>query len=753
MTECRSGLISRSSSLRTRRRRVKQSLLIPKQAFAGALLICFSAGTLSGWGALLASAFAGSDSSHLAPRAFSAKSGDGLADQALAFTAQVSRLLSKKDVLTVEERTRVAQGLATLLVADMSLPPGTGISSPVRSEIARLSQHPALADSQRVAVEIGEEIAGHERVQAHAVSGDGVHLRDDPVLKNYYSGPFFMWDGSLPKGVYDKALLKKFFAAFIENRLPAVYGPSYWQGPQTLADEYLNTLDSGQKTSWLILQEIIAQRFDFSDALVLNGRARVRLSIQVEGLPEGWYDEVILRLDESGRPHALELVPNSGVFNAGPVYPGPGIDMDSPDGRREALLEYVFGMAKSWGATGAYERYLLRRYVIERGLLNPEVPFTEADVLKMQGLLVRRINFNHAGHYRTGSVVTRTGIFSYEAGYPEAEEVPRLMEGFVAWLNDPSGKSGLPYQELQSEVYVQIADRIHPFQNGTGRVGGLIGRLLMLRRGELPDLELSGGTEKLKDYFRETGFTPKEAVLELPANAVGVNRPTADVSRIPQDAQKSSGDGIQAADDVLRALEREIHEGLVSKGADDGGETIPLYSLRENPEVSLLLMLEQASALERPIRLLVDQRAYERMRAGGVLSRLESFMERHRIEPDFGLRDLLKLVVLTEDAETARALVNEGYVTDAVDVSDWRVNEALPLEKLQQLLASQTEFGLQDFDELIIDEGFNLGIDPFELRRNHIAFTLINVDGTAVFNIDADIGPRLLNLEHLKEFV
>ena len=114
----------------------------------------------------------------------------------------------------------------------------------------------------------------------------------------------------------------------------------------------------------------------------------------------------------------------------------------------------------------------------------PQGVITEEVIKKIQFLLTKNTLEDEAdyGLYRNKYVVVGnrlTGEISFRP--PANQDVPRLMQNFVKWLNadrstalDPVVQAGIAHYEFV---------RIHPFVDGNGRTGRVIGALILRVRG------------------------------------------------------------------------------------------------------------------------------------------------------------------------------------------------------------------------------------------------------------------------------
>lgn len=87
----------------------------------------------------------------------------------------------------------------------------------------------------------------------------------------------------------------------------------------------------------------------------------------------------------------------------------------------------------------------------------------------------------HAGCYKTrpNSVITRTGE-RFE--YASPEETPALMTDLLTWYNEEASKSVLSPIELAALFHYRYI-RIHPFEDGNGRIARLMVNFILARHG------------------------------------------------------------------------------------------------------------------------------------------------------------------------------------------------------------------------------------------------------------------------------
>ncbi len=133
--------------------------------------------------------------------------------------------------------------------------------------------------------------------------------------------------------------------------------------------------------------------------------------------------------------------------------------------------------------------------MIKEMALDKEQPLTEYFIRTLHQTLLREdytvyrllpsgINTSyvvHAGRYKTrpNSVITATGE-RFE--YASPEETPALMADLIQWYNEAEAKGELSPIELASLFHYRYI-RIHPFEDGNGRVSRLIVNYILYHHG------------------------------------------------------------------------------------------------------------------------------------------------------------------------------------------------------------------------------------------------------------------------------
>ena len=109
-------------------------------------------------------------------------------------------------------------------------------------------------------------------------------------------------------------------------------------------------------------------------------------------------------------------------------------------------------------------------------LVQKNEPLTEWTIRSLHQLILKGINDNDAGRYRTVNV----RIAGAEHLPPDQAIVPELMERFVSWYRDEA--MALHPVERAARVHSEFV-KIHPFVDGNGRTGRLLMNLELMKAG------------------------------------------------------------------------------------------------------------------------------------------------------------------------------------------------------------------------------------------------------------------------------
>ncbi|WP_341739126.1 Fic family protein [Microcoleus sp. CAWBG640] len=101
----------------------------------------------------------------------------------------------------------------------------------------------------------------------------------------------------------------------------------------------------------------------------------------------------------------------------------------------------------------------------------------EWEIKQIHNLILRKINPDEAGSYRTLDVMAAGTNYRYPAHYL----LSQLMGDFASWLNSESALNLHPVEYVSIAHYRFVS--IHPFRDGNGRTARLLMNLLLIRAG------------------------------------------------------------------------------------------------------------------------------------------------------------------------------------------------------------------------------------------------------------------------------
>lgn len=101
----------------------------------------------------------------------------------------------------------------------------------------------------------------------------------------------------------------------------------------------------------------------------------------------------------------------------------------------------------------------------------------EWEIKQIHNLILRKINPDEAGSYRTLDVMAAGTNYRYPPHYL----LSQLMGDFVSWLNSEAALSLHPVEYASIAHYRFVS--IHPFRDGNGRTARLLMNLLLIRSG------------------------------------------------------------------------------------------------------------------------------------------------------------------------------------------------------------------------------------------------------------------------------
>ncbi|MEI6757702.1 MAG: Fic family protein [Chlorobium sp.] len=135
-----------------------------------------------------------------------------------------------------------------------------------------------------------------------------------------------------------------------------------------------------------------------------------------------------------------------------------------------------------------HEAVLFLRDLVQNG-----TPLSESLVRQIHSLVLRGIDRDNAGRYRTVPVM----ISGSRHTPPQPWQLPSLMEACCRWYDEE--RLSLHPVTLAAELHERLAT-IHPFIDGNGRTARLIMNLVLLGAG-YPIANIGGDTESRLSYY------------------------------------------------------------------------------------------------------------------------------------------------------------------------------------------------------------------------------------------------------------
>ena len=216
----------------------------------------------------------------------------------------------------------------------------------------------------------------------------------------------------------------------------------------------------------------------------------------------------------------------------------------------------------------------------------------------------------HAGRYKTrpNSVITRYGD---HFGYASPEETPALMADLVDWYNEEEKKGELSPVELAALFHYRYI-RIHPFEDGNGRMARLMVNYILLRHNWPMIVVRNRNKQEYLEALHKTDIV----VGTIPS--VGANATIKQISYFLKYFEKLVANEIQANIDFVSRKEEDIwwYDGKIISSRSKNVPII-LRVMKENPSVTYA---ELASTLG--INTSAVQKLVKRMSENGYIARL-----------------------------------------------------------------------------------------------------------------------------------
>ena len=218
----------------------------------------------------------------------------------------------------------------------------------------------------------------------------------------------------------------------------------------------------------------------------------------------------------------------------------------------------------------------------------------------------------HAGQYKTrpNSVITRYGD-RFE--YASPEETPALMADLVDWYNEEEQKGELSPVELAALFHYRYI-RIHPFEDGNGRIARLMVNYILSRHG-WPMIVVR--SRKKQEYLEALHQTD---LLVGPVPSVGAHATIKQIAHFLKYFEKLVANEIQTDIDFISRKEKDLwwYDGEIITSRSKNVPTI-LRLMKENPSITYS---ELTSALG--INTSAVQKLVKRMTDSGYIARLSN---------------------------------------------------------------------------------------------------------------------------------
>ena len=210
----------------------------------------------------------------------------------------------------------------------------------------------------------------------------------------------------------------------------------------------------------------------------------------------------------------------------------------------------------------------------------------------------------HAGCYKTrpNSVITPTGE-RFE--YASPEETPALMTDLVKWYNKAEAEGKLTAVELAALFHYRYI-RIHPFEDGNGRIARLLMNFILLRHG-YPMIVIR--SKKKKAYLDALGKADKN-VGTIPSDGANATLEQAQdfVNYITKQVEQTLEDDMNFLQEKKDAVWWFDGEFVTFKNES----TIQLLKLlTDNPKMSVRSLAQalgiSKSAIQKQLKLLQEK--------------------------------------------------------------------------------------------------------------------------------------------------
>ncbi|MBO4443955.1 MAG: Fic family protein [Bacteroidaceae bacterium] len=205
----------------------------------------------------------------------------------------------------------------------------------------------------------------------------------------------------------------------------------------------------------------------------------------------------------------------------------------------------------------------------------------------------------HAGQYKTrpNSVITRNGdLFEYAS----PEETPSLMNDLVDWYNAAEKEGMLSPVELAALFHYRYI-RIHPFEDGNGRIARLMVNYIMARQG-WPMIVIRN---RKKAEYLEALHRSDQKIGKVPSN--GAHATIGKISSFLAFFRQTVCEEMQCEIDIVRNANKSTwwYDGQrIRFRSENGGRLLAL--LLDKPFVTFSEMAELLSVNRSAVQKLVE---------------------------------------------------------------------------------------------------------------------------------------------------
>ena len=215
----------------------------------------------------------------------------------------------------------------------------------------------------------------------------------------------------------------------------------------------------------------------------------------------------------------------------------------------------------------------------------------------------------HAGQYKTrpNSVITRYGD-RFE--YASPEETPSLMNDLVDWYNAAEQEGKLSPVELAALFHYRYI-RIHPFEDGNGRIARLMVNFIMARHG-WPMIVIRN---RKKAEYLEALHRSDQKVGKIPSD--GAHAQIGKITSFLAFFRQTVCEEMQCEIDIVRNADKDTwwYDGQrINFRSENGGRLLAL--LRDKPFITFSEMAELLSVNRSAV-----QKQIEGFRKKGYLDR------------------------------------------------------------------------------------------------------------------------------------